>query len=582
MYGHVKPTSFGAGIQLGCWGCLVRRLALLAVFVALGGCSNHFADPGGSVTPLGGETISTSPLATTAREEEAATLTLSGIRLNRLSQLPSPSRVSDEELLSAAAPVIGKKISIEGLRSLATTMEGRFRSAGYPYARVILPPQKVEDGLVTFNVIEGWIDGVTVLGPPTPEKVQTEVRLRPLDKTGPVEVSEIERTVALLQRVPGLKSHVAIARGGSGPGAMKLVADAAKEDPNYLINIQNSGSRSLGREGATVFASIPGAAPLGDEFQFAAYNTFDYEEQMSLQAVYERGLTLDGLTARLAATYAEATPSGPVATLGLASESVTADASLSHPIYLRRKTSLDVTAGFAYADFTGELFSGTVPFSDDRTRSLYVSLDGETRFDGWKIEGGLMVKRGLDLLDASKAGDANLARPEAEPDTLISMGNLRVESPRFHSLQAAIRVEGQYAVHPLMAVDEFSFGNYTILRGYDPGAAAGDSAIAAAFDVSGFRQSFWNKRIDAELTGFYDVGKYWNQDSTGTEERSIASVGGGVRITLTGFLRADLTYAVPLNAPLGQGEGRPDPRLLFSVTADAAAIWERLANAWAS
>ena len=461
-------------------------------------------------------------------------------------------------------------------------MEAKFREAGYPYARVILPPQKVEGGQVTFTVIEGWIDGVTVLGPSSPEKTQTEVRLKPLDKTGPVEVSEIERAVALLQRVPGLKSHVAIARGGTGPGAMKLVADAAREAPNYLVNIQNFGSRSLGREGATVFASIPGAAPLGDEFQFAAYNTFDLEEQMSLQAVYERGLTLDGLTGRLAATYAEATPSGPVATLGLASESVTADASLSYPVYLRRKTSLDVTAGFAYADFTGELFSGTVPFSDDRTRSAYVSLDGETSFGDWDVEGGVMLKRGLDVLDASKAGDANLARPEAEPDTPITMGNLLVEPPPVYGMELKLRVEGQYAPHPLMAVDEFSFGNYTILRGYDPGAAAGDSAIAAAFDISGFRRTFWNSRISTELTGFYDVGKYWNQDSTSTAERSIASVGGGVRLTLTGYLRADVTYAVPLNAPLGQGEDRPDPRVLFSVTADTTAIWEKLANVWPS
>ena len=562
----------------------MRRLALLAVLVALSGCSNHLASLGETAGPQG--TVSSSPAAVATEAKggngEAATLVLNGIALDRVSDLPSPSQVSDEELLSVANPLIGKSVSIEGLRNLATAMETRFREAGYPYARVILPPQKVEGGLVTFTVIEGWIDGVTVLGTSSPEKTQTEVRLRPLDKTGPVEVREIERTVALLQRVPGLKSHVAIARGGSGPGAMKLVADAAKEEPNYLLNIQNSASRSLGREGATFFASVPGAAPLGDEFQFAAYNTLDYEEQMSLQAVYERGLTLDGLTARLAATYAEATPSGPVATLGLASESVTADASASYPIYLRRKTSLDLTAGFAYADFTGELFSGTVPFSDDRTRSAYVSLDGKTRLGGWTLDGGALVKRGLDVLDASKAGDANLARPEAEPETLISMGHLAVESPRIYGIQARMRAEGQYAVHPLMAVDEFSFGNYTIVRGYDPGAAAGDSAIAAAFDISGFQQTFWNQRVSAELTGFYDLGKYWNQDSTGTQERSIASIGGGVRVTLTGYLRADVTYAVPLNAPLGQGEGRPDPRVLFSITADTAAIWERIANVWAS
>lgn len=513
---------------------------------------------------------------------EPATLVLSGIALERVSDLPNPSQVSDAELLSVANPLIGKRISVEDLRRLATAMEGKFRDAGYPYARVILPPQKVESGKVRFTVIEGWIHGATVLGPAGIEKAQAELRLRRLDKTGPVEVGDIERMVELLQRVPGLQSNVSIARGDGGPGAMKLIADAGRKPPKFLVNVQNFGSKSLGRAGATFYASVPGAAPLGDEFQLAAYNTFEYEEQSSIQAVYQRGLTLDGLTGRVAATYARAEPSGPVSELGFASESVTADASLAYPLYLRRKTSLDASGGFAYSDFTGELFAGTVPFSDDRTRSVYVGLDGKTKFSGWTVEGGTQLRRGVDVLNASKAGDPNLARPEGEPDALIARANLRLASPDFHGFRLGIRAEGQQSSRPLMAVEEFSFGNYTILRGYDPGAAAGDSAAAVAIDLSGFRQTFWNQRIGAELTGFYDVGRYWNHDTTSTKERQIASAGGGIRITLTGYMRADLTYAIPLDAPLGQGDERPSPRLLFSITTDTAALWDKISTVWGS
>ncbi len=153
----------------------MRRLALLAVLVALSGCSNHLASLGETAGPQG--TVSSSPAAVATAANggngEAATLVLNGIALDRVSDLPSPSQVSDEELLSVANPLIGKSVSIEGLRNLATAMETRFREAGYPYALVILPPQKVEGARVTFTLNADCIDGLRVLAPASPDVSQT-------------------------------------------------------------------------------------------------------------------------------------------------------------------------------------------------------------------------------------------------------------------------------------------------------------------------------------------------------------------------------------------------------------------------
>ena len=558
------------------WGSLVRNFALLAAMCVLSGCGNQFA------TLASGHASADSLTDGQSAEKNSGTLVLTGVLFDRLSKLPNPSLVSDEQLRSVAEPMVGKSITIEDLRSLATAMEGKFREAGYPYARVILPPQKIKGGLVVFSVVEGWIEGVSVMGPASVEKAQTELRLKDLENTGPVAVDDIERRVALLQRVPGLQSHVAIARGNEGPGSMKLVADAKRKDAKYLLNLQNFGTQSLGREGATIYAEVPCAAPYGDKIEFAAYNTLQYKEQWSAQLTYQRGLTADGLTGRISGTYARAEPTGAVAVLGLASESETFDASLSYPVYLRHKSSLDMSAGFSYADFVGELFNGSVPFSSDHTRSVYLGVDGKTKFSGWTVSAGTQVRRGVDLFNASEIHDSNLARPEADPHAVIALGNFDVAAPAFYGLRAKAHFAGQFSARPLMAVDEFSFGNYSIVRGYDPGSAAGDSAAAMAFDVSGFRQSFWQDRLGAELTAFYDVGRYWNHDSTGTAQRTISSVGGGVRVTLSGLARADLTYAVPLTEPLGQGESKPVPRLLISVTTDISALWEKMRNVWGS
>ena len=505
-------------------------------------------------------------------------IVFSSIQIERVSELPEISPVEDADLGVVAEPYFNRPVSLDDLRQLGTDMEAVFRDAGYPYVRVVLPPQEIVDGSVRFQVIEGWVEGISVLGSSVTAKGQVQTRLSELNGKGPLSLQDVERTVALLNRVPGLTSRVSIARGNQGPGAMRLIADAKRDDPRVLLNIQNFGAKSLGREGTTLFTHIPGWAPYGDELEFAVYNTWEPDEQLSGQVSYLRGLTAGGLTAKIRGAYAQAEPSGAVATLGPSSDSITGGIEISQPIFLTREDSLSAYAGFDYADLNGELFQGTVPLSEDKTRVFYAGLEGEAVWDGWTVSGLVEGRQGLSWLDASAKGDVNLARTQANPEAHLARGEFTVVSPALWGMEAELKVKGQYATDPLMAIEEFSFGNYGIGRGYDPGAAAGDSAIGGALTLTGFNQQFWGDRVGAKLLAFYDVGRFWNEDSTGVPARTLASAGGGFRFVLNEMVRADLTYAHPLDQPQGLGESRPGGRVLFSITADGMAFWDELAT----
>ncbi len=547
-------------------GAAVRSIALLFISLVVAGCSTFAPTSGQVAAPA-----STRPVETS---NGAANIEFSGILFERLSALPGPSAIDDATLEATAEPYLNRPVSLEDLRALGTEMEGVFRDAGYPYVRVVLPPQEIVNGRVRFQVIEGWVEGVSVLGSSATAKAQTEARLSALDGKGPLALEDVERTVALLNEVPGLEARVSIARGKQGPGAMRLIADAERRGPRVLVNVQNFGSKSLGREGTTLFAHLPGWAPLGDELELAAFNTWESGEQVSGQAAYSRGLTSSGLAARVWASYAEAEPEGAVATLGSTSESLTAGIEATHPIYLRREESLSGYVGFEAANLKGELFQGAVPLSKDETRTLYAGLDGDFTVDDWSFIGNVELRQGVRWFHASARGDANLARSEADPFTRVVSGELLTQTPELWGVKAEIDLRGQWANDPLMAIEEFSFGNYTVGRGYDPGAAAGDSAIAAAITLSGFEQTFWNDQIGAELVAFYDIGRYWNEDTTGTPSRTLASAGGGVRLLFNSLVRADIIYAQPLDQPRGLGESRPGARVLFNITADAVRIWD--------
>jgi len=551
-------------------GAAVRSIALLFFSLMVAGCSTFESGLSG--------TDATGAPGPSAEVAGGPSIEFSAVLLERMSALPEPSAVEDATLEAAAEPYLNRPVSLDDLRALGTEMEGIFRDAGYPYVRVVLPPQEIVNGRVRFQIIEGWVEGVSVLGSSAIAKAQTEARLSALDGKGPLALDDVERTVAQLNDVPGLAARVSIARGKQGPGAMRLIADAERQDPRVLVNVQNFGSKNLGREGTTLFAHVPGWAPLGDELELAAFNTWESGEQVSGQIAYSRGLTVDGLSARVWASYAEAEPSGAVATLGSTSESLTAGIEVTHPIYQRREKSLEGYLGFEAANLKGELFQGAVPLSKDETRTVYAGLEGEVVVDDWSFTGNVELRQGLRWFHASARGDANLARSEADPFTRVVSGEFLTATPELWGMKAEIDLRGQWANAPLMAIEEFSFGNYTVGRGYDPGAAAGDSAIAAAITLSGFEQRFWNDRIGTEFVAFYDIGRYWNEDTTGTPSRTLASAGGGVRLLFNNQLRADITYAHPLDQPRGLGESRPGGRVLFNITADAVQIWDDAAT----
>lgn len=567
-----------AGLATGAAGCTSLSASrgpaetLPAPAVAAADDSGEVRDARRTIPPAEQARLAREAEAEASPAPAAPRLPLKQIIIERVSDLPQVSAVTDEKLLAAADGKIGTDVTLEELRSIATGMERIFRDEGYPYVRVVLPPQRVEAGTVRLQVIEGQFEGVVVLGSSPTAKRQAEAQLARLNGLGPVPVSEVEQVVTALSDVPGLNARVSLARGTEGPGTMRIIAEAEREEPRFLINAHNWGSENLGREGITGLVRVPGLALFGDEFQASFFTTREWGEQFVGQLAYERTLTSGGLKVRVEGTYGQAEPSGTVATLGATTESVTANVEVSHPIYRDRKLLVDLYGGLDYANLKGELFQKTVLLSDDRTRVAYLGAEVEAEIDGFSARGHVEARKGVGILRASKKGDRTLARTEARPNAWSLLGEVNVTTPSFQTLRLDVTARGQHARDPLMAVEEFSFGNYTIVRGYDPGAATGDAAIAVAAEVAGLGYRPFNSRTHVEFFGFFDIGEYWNRDRLAVHNRTLASWGTGIRVNIDEYARAEFTYAEPLREPLGLNEGVPGPRVLFSLTTNVGQL----------
>jgi hemolysin activation/secretion protein len=135
----------------------------------------------------------------------------------------------------------------------------------------------------------------------------------------------------------------------------------------------------------------------------------------------------------------------------------------------------------------------------------------------------------------------------------------------------SLGMRAQQASDPLMSFEEFSAGNYTIGRGYDPGTLLGDRGIGFQFELR--VGSLAASKRDAVLFqpfAFLDFAKVWNEDRGNALDvrQDLSSVGGGFRARLGDKVQLEAALAVPLERA-GLLTGKPDPRLLVSLTTRA-------------
>ncbi len=177
----------------------------------------------------------------------------------------------------------------------------------------------------------------------------------------------------------------------------------------------------------------------------------------------------------------------------------------------------------------------------------------------WRMVGQVELRKGLSIFGATDycdptepqcnaAGVVPAGRPEGRPTAMVFRSNFYGEVRPVRNLTVSGNVRGQASSKPLMSFEEFSVGNYTIGRGYDPGTLVGDSGIGTQVEVRfGSRIPRAADRPAFEAYAFWDYAKVGNRDKLTVLDQSnhLHSVGGGARIGFSRFA-LDAAVAFPL------------------------------------
>ncbi|MDB5718276.1 MAG: putative hemolysin activation/secretion protein [Sphingomonas bacterium] len=500
--------------------------------------------------------------------------------------------VSPEILRPAYESLLGRSVPIAAVCEIRDAAATILRREGY-LAAVQVPAQRIEDGIVHFDVLMAKLVQIQVRGDAGRSERLIAGYLDALKRDEVFNEKNAERYLLLARDLPGYDVRLTLRPAGTVPGEVLGEVTVARTPFAVDANIQNYGSKEVGRFGGLIRGEAYGLLGVGDRLSLGYFSTADFKEQQVLQGGYDMRVGSEGLTLGGRLTYAWTRPD-----LGggadIRSRTLLGSFEGSFPFIRAQAITLRGAMGLDLINQRVRLPAGLR--TQDRLRIYYARLDLDaidrrsigniggysTAEPRWRIAGSLELREGLSFLGASDgcgpapyarcftAGAVPPSRIDGRADAIVVRLIGQLEYRPVPLITFALSPRAQVATKPLFSFEEFSAGNYTVGRGYDPGSLVGDSGAGFQLEIRvGSLAPRTRTGFSIQPYAFYDQAWVSNKNGpaapVANDPQELSSIGAGLRATIGDFGRLDVALAKPLDR-VGLQTRRGDARLLVSLT----------------
>ena len=513
-------------------------------------------------------------------------------------QFTGLERVNAALVTPSYSGLVGQEVPVSAICDIRDRAGTILRQAGY-LAAVQVPVQKIDDGVVRFDVVLARISAVQVRGDAGSSTKALQQYINQLVDQPVFNIDDAERYLLLARDIPGLDVRLVLQpaprESGAQPGDVVGIFNVDRTPVYADINVQNFGSRAVGEFGGLVRVRLNGLTGLGDETTLSYYAAADFSEQQVAQIGHEFRLGGDGFKLGGNVTFAKSVPdiAGPNV---FRSETFVGSAYGSYPFKRAQTSNVIGTLGFDFIDQDVELTA--LPLSKERLRVLYARLDFNaidsaslTGAGGYSaieprfaVAGSAEIRQGLDIFGASKpCGPAFVnctapgfippSRLDGDPTALVIRAQGQMDFRPDPLLTFSLKPRIQISPNALLSYEQISGGNYTAGRGFDPGAVIGDSGYGGQVELAyGSQVPKTPRGIALQPYAFFDIMAVHTKN-VGGDPQTVSSIGGGLRATLGRIGNLDIFGAVPLERAPFQTQ-RGDVRLLATLSIRLAP-WNR-------
>jgi hemolysin activation/secretion protein len=196
----------------------------------------------------------------------------------------------------------GKDLTLSDLNALAERISDVYHQHGFPLATAYVPAQTLDNGIVRIDVAEARYGAVSMNNQSAVSSRVLNNTLAALQSGQPVSEFTLERTLLLLQDIPGAQVNSTL-RPGDQVGTSDLLVDVAPQQRvTGDAGVDNFGDPYSGRVRGSGNLSINGPFNQGDLLDFSAltsghgmtYGRMDYRYLLNGQGT-TLGATVSGL-----------------------------------------------------------------------------------------------------------------------------------------------------------------------------------------------------------------------------------------------------------------------------------------------
>lgn len=458
--------------------------------------------------------------------------------------------------------LIARTVTSVDIDRIAKSITELYKQEGYVLSRAEVRPQEVASGVLTIDVVEGYVAEVDITGDGV-EAGRFKPFFEDLLQERPTRLSTMERSLYLTGDLNGYWVAKSNLTEGDVPGAYVLNVTLGYDAFDFYTYLDNRGTPESGRLESWTAVGANDLLRGNERLQLGFFtNPLEPAEVLYGEFAWTQPIGTAGTVVSATLSASETDAGGSDRNLDLESKSRSGNFDITHPLLRGAAHSVWATGSFDVLSLR-ENQRGVNNFEDD-TRIFRAGLRylGVNRWSGDHFV-QLEVSRGVEFFGSSETGDSNLSRADAEVDfTKVELFGRRIQRlGKVFSFE--LSGKGQWSDAPVLTSEEFSLGGSAFGRAYDFGEVEGESGVAGLAEARvdlGQYVSFMNQ---IQLYGFYDVGTVF-RDNAVSDWESLASAGGGLRLGAYG-LYTDLQIAKPLTRrPSGQIDD--DPHYFFSIS----------------
>ncbi len=446
---------------------------------------------------------------------------------------------SAAQLNAVLADLIGHDLSFGELQQAAGRITAYYRAHGYVLARAYLPHQDIENGVVRIAVVEGRYGNIELHNGTRVLERALRQPLAALQPGGTVRGPDLERSLTLLDEMPGVDAKGTL-RPGAEPGTTDLVIDAERGPlANGSIELDNFGDPLTGRYRATGSVDVNAPLRLGDQFSLRGLTSNTH--QRYYRTAYQ--VPVGPASTRIGVAYSDMNYriGGSLEALGYRGSASVRSAFVTQPLVRSRRASVNVQVTYENKQLR-DTYGAYGIVSDKHVDLWSFGISGNSQ-DGWLGGGrnGFSAMLGTGRLRGNDPLQMNDYAKTHGRFTKLSVNALRLQAlgARF---QLFTQFGAQLSSRNLDSSEKFSLGGPYGVRAYALGAGSGDQGWQTSAELRYLAAPGW------QVSTFVDTGRVQFSKQRWSNERNTVQLSSiGLGVSWFGSRRqVNVTAALPL------------------------------------